>query len=144
MIWYPTNVERFDHTELREDDPNFVEEEADPGQLLSDPHHLRKDCQMIAQAVKDRWPIAEEKRLRLIDRLLEIADSNKERHVLSAARALMSMDRDNVAAGSAPTAQSLAAQQTNIYVGTGKNPIDELHEQIEQTKVILPAGMEPD
>lgn len=130
-------------TALPKQSEEYDDSEFDPGKLLEDPKHFRGDCQMISRAVRERWPISDKKRESLVDRLMEMTnDSAKERHVLSAVRALLAMDRDNVKAGTQP--QPIAAQQTNISVNIGTNPIDQLHAAIEASEPIMPIGMSED
>ena len=109
--------------------------------LLQDPHHIRKDCQLISQAARERWPITEEKRVTLVDVLMKMAENSpKERHILSAARALMGMDLANVAAG---TPQPTQVQQTNVQVNvSGRNPINELIDSMDNMNPVLPVGMQ--
>ena len=111
-------------------DTEVAEKPIPDSELLSDPKHLRDDCQLIVRAVRERWPMEEDFRERLLKVLLKIAEHpEKERHALSAARALASMDRDNVAAGATPAPSAVSAVQVNI---NNANPIDDLHARIVQ------------
>jgi hypothetical protein len=55
---------------------------------------------MMARAISERWPISEEKRLAMLDSLMQIASdvSNSPRERTSAIRALISADSVNLRA----------------------------------------------
>lgn len=103
-----------------------VEAEIEPvigpngSEWFGDPKHIRADCKQIEKAIRDRWPMEVDFRHRLLDKLLHMVEnSEKERHVLSAARALAALDRDNVAANTAgPSAVNTAAVQVNVHTGS--------------------------
>ncbi|KKN83596.1 hypothetical protein LCGC14_0298360 [marine sediment metagenome] len=119
----------------REDAEAVLEPVVGPhgSEWFGDRQHYRADCQQLQKAIKDRWPMETDFRHRLLDRLmLMVENSDKERHILSAARALASLDRDNVAAKTGGgNASATAAVQVNVNTG---NVIDDLHERIDASK----------
>jgi len=67
--------------------------------LLADPHHAGMDAKLIRRALRERWPIPDKVRPRIVDRLVTIAtDSLDDGDAIKAAGVLRSMDADNLAA----------------------------------------------
>lgn len=65
--------------------------------LLSDPHRAASDAKMVARALKNRWPIPEHMRPKIVDRLVGIAtDSPDDGDAIKAAGVLRTMDADNM------------------------------------------------
>ena len=56
----------------------------------------RSDIHLIEKAIRQRWPVLEEKRPALVERLMQVfGDSTDSRLVIAAARALVAMDAQN-------------------------------------------------
>lgn len=77
--------------------------------VLSDPHRIKSDCNMIRRAVKAGWLVPQEKRPDVVKRLLEIVDTREhvtaddggaeaaDRNAIAAARVLVAMTSENQA-----------------------------------------------
>jgi hypothetical protein len=77
--------------------------------VLSDPHRIKSDCNMIRRAVKAGWLVPQEKRPEVVKRLLEIVDTREhvtaddtgadaaDRNAIAAARVLVAMTGENQA-----------------------------------------------
>lgn len=67
--------------------------------LLADPHRAAQDAKMVARALRNRWPIPEHMRPKIVDRLVGIAtDSPDDGDAIKAASVLRTMDADNLTA----------------------------------------------
>ncbi len=55
----------------------------------------RSDCGLIRKAVRDRWPVAQPSRLRLMDTLFGKLKADDKRLVLSVSRTVVTMDQVN-------------------------------------------------
>lgn len=67
--------------------------------LLADPHHQGMDAKLLKRALRERWPIPEKIRPRIVERLVDIVDqSPDDGDAIKAASVLRSMDSDNLAA----------------------------------------------
>lgn len=67
--------------------------------LLADPHHAGMDAKMVRRALRERWPIPDHMRPKIVDRLVTIAtDSPDDGDAIKASSVLRSMDADNLAA----------------------------------------------
>ena len=93
------------------------------GQGILGGRTLRSDFRHIERAIRERWPIADSTRERIVNRLARIIDqSPDDRHVIAAARALIAADGQNIAADRpAPVRQSM----TVVNVGLPANPEDQ-------------------
>ena len=91
--------------------------------MLADDHHTRADSVLLQRALKSRWPISDELRGRLIDRLDGLLESGSERVSVQAAKTICQAD-------------ALSMQQERLY-------FDVVHQQETQrddptiAKVIL-------
>lgn len=64
--------------------------------ILETGSKFHDDCRLVTMAVKKRWPISEEVKNRLIDRLASIAvDSPEDETAIKAANVLRSMEQQN-------------------------------------------------
>ena len=73
------------------------------GELFRDPHHLRGDLRLLRRAIREGWPIPEESRRFLLDRvrrILQNPDSVPEgirgRVVIGAVWVFLEADRENL------------------------------------------------
>ena len=73
------------------------------GELLRDPRHLRADLRLLCRAMREGWPIPEESRRVLMDRVLRIIeepgtipDGIRDRAVLGALWVFVEADRENL------------------------------------------------
>jgi hypothetical protein len=65
-------------------------------EILKDPHHIRSDFRMLERAVKNRWPIDDAKRNRLVEVCYQIAVGEyPEKIKLAAAKVLAQYDSIN-------------------------------------------------
>lgn len=98
--------------------------------LLADPHHAAQDAKLVARALRNRWPIPEHMRPKIVDRLVGIAtESPDDGDAIKAAGVLRTMDADNLTAEieaekNARIDSGKATQAVQMY---GKRaPIDEV------------------
>jgi hypothetical protein len=69
----------------------------DDSGILADPHHAAQDAKLVARALRNRWPIPEHVRPKIVDRLVTIAtDSPDDGDAIKAASVLRTMDSDNL------------------------------------------------
>ena len=73
------------------------------GELFREPHHLRGDLRLLRRAMREGWPIPEESRRVLLDRVSRIiqepesvSEGIRDRAVLGAAWVLLEADRENL------------------------------------------------
>jgi hypothetical protein len=73
------------------------------GELFRDPHHLRGDLRLLRRAIREGWPIPEESRRVLLDRVSAIIDEPeavpegiRTRAVFGAAWVVLEADRENL------------------------------------------------
>jgi hypothetical protein len=67
--------------------------------LLADPHHAGMDAKLVKRALRERWPIPDKMRPRIVDRLVDIVDNSPDNgDAIKAASVLRSMDADNLTA----------------------------------------------
>jgi len=73
------------------------------GELFRDPRHLRGDLRLLRRAIREGWPIPEESRRVLLDRVLRIIeepgtvpDGIRDRAVLGALWVFVEADRENL------------------------------------------------
>ena len=73
------------------------------GELFRDPHHLRGDLRLLRRAIREGWPLPEESRRVLLDRvqrILQNPDSVPEgirgRVVIGAVWVFLEADRENL------------------------------------------------
>jgi hypothetical protein len=64
--------------------------------LLSDPHHIRADLQMIERAIKNKYPISDEIKAKIVEMSLELLESQDDRVRLGAIRSILAADSINV------------------------------------------------
>jgi len=112
------------------DVPAAVTEPMPDSGLLADPHHAAQDAKLVARALRNRWPIPEHMRPKIVDRLVGIAtDSPDDGDAIKAASVLRTMDGDNMTmeleeAKNARLDEGKATQAVQFY---GKRaPIDEV------------------
>ncbi len=80
-----------------DDNGKNVEGHRGGGELFSRKDNLRSDAKMVQRAIRERWPIDDEKRKPLIDSLFDVA-LNAENHALarvSAAKAILFAEAQN-------------------------------------------------
>lgn len=53
------------------------------------------DMKLVGRAVKDRWPVSDEMRKKVIDSLMLVLVSGEPREIVSACRVLASIDKAN-------------------------------------------------
>ena len=71
----------------------------DDSGLLADPHHAGMDAKLVKRALRERWPIPDKMRPRIVDRLVDIVDNSPDNgDAIKAASVLRSMDADNLTA----------------------------------------------
>jgi len=104
-------------------------EPADSG-LLADPHHAHEDARLVARALKNRWPIPDHMRPKIVDRLVDIATASPDdSDAIKAASVLRTMDGDNLTAEieAEKNARIDAGKPTQAVQMYGKRaPIDEV------------------
>ena len=73
------------------------------GELFREPHHLRGDLRLLRRAIREGWPIPEESRRVLLDRVHRIIQERdaipegiRTRVVLGAAWVVIEADRENL------------------------------------------------
>ena len=73
------------------------------GELFREPHHLRGDLRLFRRAIREGWPIPEESRRVLLDRVYSILrepeavpDGIRNRAFLGAAWVVLEADRENL------------------------------------------------
>ena len=54
--------------------------------LLSDPHRIKSDLPLIRRAIRNHWPITLEMQARLVERTMELVDSEDDRIAVGAVR----------------------------------------------------------
>lgn len=86
----------------------------------------RSDVVLVGKAIRDRWPIPDEVRAKIVERLLEIVTSSdsEPRDVNQAARVLVSIDKQNV---------DLDRAVENLT-------FDELKEELRQRLIVITAA----
>lgn len=87
--------------------------------VLSDPHRIRSDCNMIRRAVKEGWIVDPDKRPAVVDRLLEIVETREVTVVTSSGEALQvtdQADKNAIAAARVLAAMSSEAQADRHHV----------------------------
>lgn len=98
--------------------------------LLADPHHAHEDARMVARALKNRWPIPDHMRPKIVERLVDIAtQSPDDSDAIKAASVLRTMDGDNLTAEieAEKNARLDAGKPTQAVQMYGKRaPIDEV------------------
>lgn len=66
------------------------------GEILDDGPKLHDDLRLVGRAVKQRWPIPEEKRVAILSRLFRIVEENPEDEVaIKAIAQLRGMEQQN-------------------------------------------------
>ena len=73
------------------------------GELFREPHHLRGDLRLLRRAIREGWPIPEESRRVLLDRVSRIIhepesvpEGIRTRATLSACWVFLEADRENL------------------------------------------------
>lgn len=90
---YPVRDKAYHLIYKRRDDVKLPESNSE---LLSDPHRVRSDLNMLARAIKNRWPIDDEKRLRLVEVAFQIADGDYPPQLkIAAAKVMAQFDSIN-------------------------------------------------
>ena len=56
----------------------------------------RSDIRLVGRAVKERWPISDDMRKRIVDSLMTVLVAGEPREIVSACRVLASIDKMNV------------------------------------------------
>jgi hypothetical protein len=105
--------------------------------LFSDPVYLKQDLAMVRRAIKKRWPIPRAKRLMLLERLFDIAEtSNDNREVINAAKTVLMADGINAKWAGAGEKATTNNTQFNV---TLEHPAPAITEQgrIEQVVAFL-------
>lgn len=99
--------------------------------------HERADAAMVGRAIRERWPIPEEYRAPIVNRIVRIVvdPSSSNREATSAARCLATMDSQNVAAppmvaiqnnvGMTPQQIQDALEQNPDYIAWKLSQLDE-------------------
>jgi hypothetical protein len=54
------------------------------------------DMKLVGRAVKDRWPVSDEMRKRIVDSLMTVLVTGEPREIVAATRVLASIDKMNV------------------------------------------------
>lgn len=95
------------------------------GHLL-DPHHERETAQMIRRAIRNKWPVRQDVKQLVIDRMAEIVrDSEQERNKIAAASVIVSADNVNARRETAPVNNAKINIAINSYkVYSGFSPDD--------------------
>jgi hypothetical protein len=110
--------------------PSVTPEPASDSGLLADPHHAAQDAKLVARALRNRWPIPEHMRPKIVDRLVGIAtDSPDDGDAIKAASVLRTMDGDNMTmeleeAKNARLDEGKATQAVQLY--GRRAPIEEV------------------
>lgn len=98
--------------------------------ILADPHHAAQDAKLVARALRNRWPIPEHMRPKIVNRLVDIATaSTDDGDAIKAAGVLRTMDADNLTAEieAEKNARLDAGKPTQAVQMYGKRaPIDEV------------------
>ena len=73
------------------------------GELFREPHHLRGDLRLLRRAIREGWPIPEESRRILLDRVYRILqdpetvpEGIRGRAVIGAVWVILEADRENL------------------------------------------------
>lgn len=73
------------------------------GELFREPHHLRGDLRLLRRAIREGWPIPEESRRVLLDRVYRtlqdpetVSEGIRTRALLGAAWVVHGTDRENL------------------------------------------------
>lgn len=71
--------------------PNTPEPE-----IIRDDHHNRADAVMIRRAIREGWPIPQDTKAKVVEKMAKMLDSDNPGQVLGAARTLVQADSVNV------------------------------------------------
>lgn len=73
------------------------------GELFREPHHLRGDLRLLRRAIREGWPIPEESRLVLLERVRlilqdpeTVPEGIRTRAILGAVKVIVEADRENL------------------------------------------------
>lgn len=71
--------------------------DAEPGGVWGE-SLSKSDVRLMGQALRNRWPMSEERRNRILDRLMRVVENElaEDRTVVAAAKALIDADKINV------------------------------------------------
>lgn len=90
--------------------------ERKPQELLGDERHMRADARLLRKAVKEGWPISDELRQKVVDKLESLLDSEQERNRIAATKVLVSADTVNVYRERIEKDQGTQTQTVNVQV----------------------------
>lgn len=92
-----------------------------------------RDTRLIQRAIRQRWPIPDDKRQALIDRQIEIATSKETepREATAAFKAVMEAEKQNIAAEQKPRRKpkNIPPQQTVVFM---EGSIDDVKRQLTE------------
>lgn len=75
------------------------EPDADPTEVMGDPHHVREDAKTVGRAAREGWNLNREEKDRIKTKVIDtLVGTRKEREVVRLAASLREMDKADVEA----------------------------------------------